>query len=295
MQVTKDQILVSDPLQQKSDLHIMVRDITGSYVLITYDLTNYNQIDSFHRSSQELDPENKITLSPDLFKAFSFNDKISILNAKRGNSGTWKTNLYCLDTEGQLATWKMANFSCSISDLLLDFHNSFVVSYKPDEIILSTVVYHRIVFIIISKSTYGNKRNSVTFTLPKLQSHTAKFIMRSCMVVSNYIYCSLLQLGVSACICQFKLLQNQRNTTNIQLVDTWHIDDHSNLQNCLISALGTEVFISCCKIANSKTIIEVQRLKSESIATYQFPCIVKINTISVVQCESLVIAVIRIS
>ena len=274
----------------------MVRGTTGSYALITYDLTNYNQIDSFHRSSQELDPENKITLSPDLSKAFSFNDKISILNAKRGNSGTWKINLYCLDTEGQLATWKMANFSSSFSDLLLDFHNSFVVSYKCDEIILASIVNNRIIFHIVSKSIHGNKRNSATFTLPKLQSRTAKFIMQSYIVVSTYIYCSLLQLGVSACICRFKLLQNQRNTTSVQLVDTWHINDHSNLQNCFISALNAQVFINCCKVADNKTTIEVKRLKSdltaESIASFQFPCIVKINTVSIVPCENLVIAVI---
>ena len=294
IEVTKDQKLVLTPVKNGCDLHVMVQSTTtGRYTFISYHLTNCDQTDFFHRSSQELDTDTKIVLSSDLCKALFFDHKFLMLIGKRGNSGTWKTSLHCLDTEGQFATWKLvSNFSTSFSELLLDFPNSFVVSYKPDKIILASIITNRIIFHVISKSIDGNKRNSATFALPQLHNRTAKFIMQSCIVVSNYIYCSLLQVGVSARICQFKLPQNQRNTTNIQLVDTWHIDDHSNLQNCLISALNAEVFISCCKIADSKTILEVQRLKSESIATYQFPCIVKINTISVVQCESLVIAVI---
>ena len=301
IEVTKNQKLVLIPVQQMCDLHVMVQStINESYTLITYDLTNYNQIDSFHRGSQKLDPK-KIVLTFSACKAFSFNNRFSILFGEHNNSSrTWKTKVYSLDTESQLATWKLvSNFSPSISELLFDFHNCFVMSHKIDEIIIVSIVKDRIIFYIISKSISGNIRNLATFTLRQLYNHTAKFIMQSCIVVSNYIYCSLLHQGMGAKIYQFKLQQKEK-TTKVWFVESWYIEDSpTDLQNCFMSVHYKEVLVICCKIVDNKTILEVRRLKSNPTAVlspefnFTFPYKVKIITVSVVPCcESLVFAVI---
>ena len=227
---------------------------------------------------------------------FFFNGKFSILNGRCIIEATWQTNLYYLDTEGLLATWKLVpNFRPSFSQLMLDFSNSFVVSRKPNEIIIISIVNNRIYFHIISTSIQGIERSSATFTLPKLHGSTAKFIMQSCIVLSNCIYCGLLQQGISACIYQVKVLENYKSM-NVRLVNTWHINDDFNLQNCFILVHNGEVYISCRKDAANKTTIELKRLKLsctvESIAHFTFPYLVKVSAVSVVSRKSLVIAVI---
>ena len=59
-------------IDKDCDLYVMVQSTTNKrYTLIIYDLANCNQIDSFHRDSQELDPNAKISvLSPNEFKIF---------------------------------------------------------------------------------------------------------------------------------------------------------------------------------------------------------------------------------
>ena len=298
IEVTKDQNIVLIPVQQNCDLHVMVQStIDDSYTLITYDLSKYNQIDSFHRGSQELGP-NKILPTSESCKAFYFNKKFSILCGELSSrTYMWNTKLYSLDTEGDLATWKLvSNFSPSISELLFDFHGCFAVSCKINEIIVVSIVKNHIIFHIMSKSIHGNKRSSVTFTLQQLKKYPTKFIMQSSIVASNYLYCSWLYQGVGAKIYQFKLQQKQ-NTTKVWLKKAWHIED--DLQNCFVSVHNKEVFIICSKVVDNKTFVEVKQLKSNPTAvispksSFEFSSKVKIITASVVPlCEKLALAVI---
>ena len=261
--------------------------------------------DSFHRSSQELNPKRKLMLSTAACKMFCLNNKISILTGKLHNR-TWRSSVNCLDTEPQLATWKLIpSLTLSTSELFLNFDNSFVMSYKDDTIIIVSVVHDSVHFHVIGKGIYGKKSAFTNVTLSRLNIHSApaRFKIQSCIMLSNNIYCSLWQQGVGFRICQFNIKisqQLQKISLCVRLASTWQINDNPILQtcNCFISVHNREIIIICCDIADGKNIIEIKRLNYDaavvlpSESRFAFPYKVRIVAASVVpRSENLVVAV----
>lgn len=264
--------------------------------------------DSFHRSSQELNPKNTSMLGTAACKMFCLNNEISILTGKLHNR-MWRSSSYYLDTKTPLATWKHISYlTLSISELFLDFENSFIIPYKDDTIILVSVVNDSMHFNVICKGIHGKKSVSTNVSLSQLNirsggSAPAKFKIQSCIMLSNNMYCSLWQQGIGVRICQFniKIMQQlQKISSTVRLTSSWQINDNSTLQscNCFISVHNSKIIIICCDIADGKSIIEIKRLNYDakvvlpSESRYAFPYVVRIVTASVVpQSENLVVAV----
>ena len=292
-EITNSQNLLFIPNQQNNELNLVEQNnATGKQTLICY----FNLAESFmHRSSQEINA-NKIILSLATCKMFSLNNKISLLIGKLSNN-TWKLSFYSLHTESM--TYKqVSNFSLSIPEPNFDFVNCIPVSHRDGRVIIASVLNDRIVFHIFYKSTSGKKWASAFSMLSQPQT---KLKIQSCIIVSNKVYCSLVQEGVGARICQFNiriLQQHQKNSINVQPVCMWYIKD-PNLKNCIISIHKEEVIIICCYNVNNKTVIEVKQLNSSpkmispTLYRFKFPCIVNIFAVSVVPCsENFVIVVI---
>lgn len=264
-----------------------------------YNLAN----SSLHCSSQEIDA-NKITLSSATSKMFCFGNKIAILIGKINNK-IWKLSLYCLDVETTLiAVWKLvSHFTLSIPEAQFDFENSALVSHKDGGLIIVSILNDRITFQVFSKSVSGKKWASAHSTLSQASQASTKFKIHSCIVISNDIYCSLLQHGVGARIYQFNISyrlfqQQQRGSITVRPARTWHIKDYPTLQNCFLSVHKGQVVVICCNADSNKSIIEVKEPKSNSISVssalhrFEFPYIVKIVAASVApSSESFAIAI----
>ena len=301
-EITSSQNLLLGPIQQNDELNLLEQNsTTGNF---NYMLVCYKMADScLHRSSQEINA-NKITISSATCKMFCLNGKMSLLVGKFNVNRTWKLSLYRLDTDTLHATWRsLSHFSLLVSESMFDFENSIPISHKNDGVVITSALNDRIVFHIFLKALSGKKSWASAFSMLSLpQGCSAKFKIQSCDVLLDHIYCSLLQPGVGARVCQFKiriLQQHQRNSINVRPSNTWHIKDDPTLQNCFISVHNEKVILICCNDANNKSIIEIKYPKSGSttvsFAQYRFECpyIVKIVSATVVPCsESLVIALI---
>ena len=298
-EVTSNQNLLLVPIQHNDELNLLEQSTTTANcncMLICYKMAD----SCLHRSSQEINAS-KIAICSATCKIFCLNDKISLLVGKGNVNKTLKLSLYHLDTDTLQATWKsVSHFSLSVSESVFDFENSIPVSHKNGGVIITSALNNRLVFYIFFKALSGKRSWASAFSmLSQPQGHSAKFKMQSCIVISNNIYCSLLQQGVGARVCQFNiriLQQHQKNSINVRPTYTWHIKDDSTLQNCFLSVHREKVILICCNDTNSKTIMEIKYLKPSSTAVspaqyrLEFPYIVKMISATAVPSESLVIA-----
>lgn len=243
-----------------------------------------------HRRSHEFDPTNKTILSHASNKMLCYNDKVSLLSGKLSNK-MWKLSLCYLNTENKFASWKpILNFNFSISESLLDFENCIAVSHKESGLILVSVSNDRIIFHVYSKNSPGKKWVSASSQLPPpSQVHSAKYKIQSCVVISNFIYCSLLQ-GMNAHIYKFSirlLQQQQRGTIPVRPNYVWHInEDGRTLTNCFVTLHKGEVAIISCYVTDDKSSLEVKYLKSEIVSAsrykFHFPYKITIACASII-------------
>ena len=257
-EVTSNQILILIPVQQNHELNLVEHNsLTGTWTVICYNL-----IDSFlHRSSEGINV-NKIILDATTRKIFYYNNKISLFVGKVNNHA-WKLTLHSLVTEGQLSTFKpVLHCNLSLPESSFDSENWLAVSHKSGEIIIPTVLHDRINLNIFSTS--GKKWLLAYSILAQPLTRSVKVKISSCIVVSNYLYCSMVQQEVGARICQFNiriLQQYQRNSINVRPVNILHIRDNPTLQNCFVSTHKEVVVIICCSNINDKSCIEVRQPK----------------------------------
>lgn len=271
------------------------------YTVINYCLDNDFAV---HRSSQDIDPDDKIILTAQNSKMFYYsNNVISLLNGKLTNR-SWKLTIYYLDTEAPTyALWRpLLNSRFVIIESVFDFKNSIPVLQGNNEVIIASVLKDRISF---HSFVLGKKGVSSTISqLPNLYT-TEKYKLQSCIIISNHIYCSLLLYGEKASIYKFSirsLHQHHKRGIPICPQHTWHIKrDTRTLTNCFVSVHKEEepIIIICCYVVHDKSILEVKKPAanctevSSTEYTYEFPYIVKIISTSVVPYfENLVIAVI---
>jgi len=266
----------------------MIQSTTNeNYMLKTYNLNDPLQ---HKESNQEIDPASKILPFAATCKLFCFNNKISLLYGKLNNK-TFKSSLYQLDTGSQLASWKLISYSnLSVSELLIDPENLIPISHKDDEAIVTSVLNDCIVFHVFSKNTPGRKWISATSSIPQPSNRSAKHKIQSCVVVSNFIYCSVLLNGIGARIYKFNirsLQQYQRSNVSIRPTSTWHIRDDRTLQNCFTSVHKGEVIIICFAVVSNQTVLEIKRPVLNSTVSpveyrFKFPQMVKVMAGSVI-------------
>ena len=294
-EITNKQISILIPIQHNHEFNMVEHNsLTGTWTVICYNLA-----DSFlHRSSDEINVSKSI-LSATTCKIFYYNNKISLFVGKLNNH-TWKLTLYSLNTETQPSTFKLVpHHSLSLTKPDFDSENWITVSNKDGWIIIASVISDQICFRVLSKA---KKWLSAYSVLAQPLAHSLKVKISSAIVVSNNLYCSFVQQGLGARICQFSIKmfqQHQRSSINIRPVCTWHIKDDPTLQNCFLSTYKEEVIIVCCNDVNDKSHIEVRRPKSKSTVTssalYRYGLPYKANIVGTPvdpHSENLVIAVI---
>lgn len=273
-------------------LHSIVRNFAnGNDTLKTYNL--------LHHKVKDINLTNKDLFCADTsYKTFSFCNKHSLLIGKLDYK-TWKLRLYQLDyTKAACATWEqVAYFKYSISDSLFDLQNCIPVSHGEDKVILVSVLNndieksHCIVFHIFSQKAKNWK--IVSALLPIQFTRTAEYHIQSCIVVSNYIYCSLLLHGTGTYIYKFDLILFQQRNINIRPVCSWEIREPT-LQSCFLSILQEEVVASSFKSINNKSIMEVRRLINFSPSLpvdyqFEYQCEVKIIAASVISTSRIIV------
>ena len=276
-------------------LYSIVRNSTDrTNILKTYHL--------IHHKENDINLTNKKSLHAyTSFKLFSFCNKLALLTGKH-DFRTWNLRLYQLDqTTATCATWEQVAFSkYSISDSLFDFQNCIPVSHREDRVTLVSVLNdhvnanHCIAFHIFSQKVSGRNWKATRSLLPIQFTSTAEYQLQSCILVSDYIYCSLLLHGIGAFIYKFDLLllQQQRNIS-IRPDCDWHIRELA-LQSCFLSVLQEEVIIISFKSISNRSFMEVSRLKNflpVPPADYQFEytCKVKITAASIISASMLVV------
>ena len=213
---------------------------------------------------------------------------------------TWKLRLYQkTDTKAQLPTWEqIGRFKFSV--LRLDLKNSMPVLLKDDGIVLLTVINPEIrlanscvvVYLFPPSKVSEKDWKGASLSLPQLRIRTAKYEIQSCIIMSDHIFFSLLLPEVGAYICRLELMSLQhpkemRNIVNLkpEQITSWKIEE-STVQNCFLAVLKEDIIILSFIVTNSKTVMEIKRLTTQSISpteyTYPFPCVMKIFTASIV-------------
>jgi len=197
-------------------------------------------------------------------KIFYFNDKISLLIGKLSYK-TWYLNFYQLDTQNSPVSSEQIAFSrLSISESLFDLENTIPVSHKDDGIMMVGVLNdqvkatYRIVFHIFSQNVSGRNWKTTSSLLPLQHTHPAGYKIQSCIVESNYIYCSVLLHETCAYVYKFDLMLLQKHQNdNVRPVNNWHMTEPT-LQNTFLSVLNKEIITLNFKKASNKTIMEVK-------------------------------------
>jgi len=185
--------------------------------------------------------------------------------------------------------------------LQLDLKNSIPLSLENDEIILVSAINQKtrqevnsfiVAYLFPSSKVSGKSWKAVKLSLPSCICAT-KYKIQSCIVMSNYIYCSLLLPEVGAYIYKFGLASLQQHQkemhdiVNISPEHSWQVGD-PNLQNCFLSLLKEKIIAINFHTANGKSIIEVKRLATKTSVVsptkykFGFPYMVKIITASVI-------------
>ena len=297
-EITNDKNISLIPFYQNNEVHLMMQSTTSptKCTFITYDTTDPYVM---HRSSQDMDSTNTITLCPTTCKVFCSDNNISLLNGKL-NKGTWKLNSHNLDTKDLLASWKPV-LNLAITESLFNLENSVAVSHEDNKIILASILSgpDRIIFHLV---TPGKQRVSASSLLPQLYTRSAKYQIKSCIILSNSIYCSLVH-GEKARVYKFSrraLQQYQKSNITIRPQSAWQIKENDHpLTSCFVSVHKGEAIVIFSYVADDKTIIGVKHPKpghpilTSTECTSEFPYKVHIISAAVIPCfENLVVAVI---
>jgi len=182
------------------------------------------------------------------------------------NYKTWNLNFYQLDTQDSLVSteWQIAFSRLSISESLFDLENTIPVSHKDDGIIMVSILNDQvkatycIIFHIFSQNVPGRNWKTTSSLLPLQYAHPAGYKIQSCIVESNYVYCSVLLHETCAYVYKFDLMLLQMHQNdNVRPVNNWHITEPT-LQNSFLSVLNKKIVTLNYKKASNGTIMEVK-------------------------------------
>ena len=230
-------------------------------------------------------------------KVFYFK-KLSLLSGQfNDGSQTWKLRLYQTVTKAQVQTWEQ-NSRFKFSVLRLDLKNSIPVSRKDDGIVLLSIINpetrqansYALIYLFPPSKVSEKDWKGASLQLPQPRIRTAKYEIQSCIMMSNYVYFSLLLPEVGAYIYRVELTSLQhpkemRDIVNLkpEQITSWKIED-STAQNCFLAVLKEDIIILSFIITNGKSVMEVKRLISHSSTEYMypFPRVMKIIVASIV-------------
>ena len=172
----------------------------------------------------------------------------------------------------ELPSWERSSyFTSSVSEM--DLKNSIPVSLENGEILLATILNQEascriIIYLFESLSSKVAEKGwkAVCSLLKPPPNRAAKYKIQSCVVISNYVYCSLFLPKVGAFIYKFKissLQQHQKEMFNIKEIHpdcsrSWAIKD-SNLQKCFLASLKEDIIIVTFSSTEDRTVVEVKR------------------------------------
>ena len=263
-------------------------------IMKLYSLLHGNQ------SSQEITFRNNLFCGTTFYIMFCRCNNICALTGKL-EFKTWKLNVHQLDIK--YAMWEQVAFSkYSISDSLFNFHNCIPVSYREDRVILVSIrndhnsSEHSIIFHVFTRRVSGRNWKTTSSLLPIQYTRNTEYRIKSSIVYSDHIYCSVMLDGIGAYIYKFDLIslqQNQKCSTGIKPVCHWHIREPS-LQNCLLSVLKQDIVVISINSVDDKTILEVRRpmnLLPYLPADYhfEFPCKIKVVATSIISTSKIAV------
>lgn len=263
------------PLIHNNELYVPVQTSTaGNDILKSYNLVNGQENNPREVKSRDHVPYAGCKML--------YSKNISLLIT---SSSTTKLGLYHLDTKVLPASWEVTS---RISAPLLDPRNSIPVPYKEDGVIIATVINQQptsqIKFHIFTSK--ADKRKSAT---SHLQSN-AKYLIQSCVILLNCIYCSLMLPKEGAYIYKFDIASLRKETNEDDSIPPdciWTIKN-CTLQSCFLSVLKGVVFTVLTLTCDNKSIMEIKRLLNHqkiSPVEYQceFTCMVKVVAASGIQ------------
>ena len=263
------------PLIHGNKLHVLKRyptatnDMLEAYNLIDGDITSQEVTQSYQTGSH---------LGLKMF----YSKNLSLFTY----SSTTRLCLYQLQTKTSPASWEQ---TLRPSAPQIDPTNSFPIPYKDDGVIIVTIITEQptsqIKFHIFSYSKAEKRKSTACHLLSN-----AKFQVRSCVILSNCIYCSFILPNEIVYFYKFDialLRKEPKKDESIPPIATWSLKD-STVQNCFMSVLQGMVYsVLIFTNQNKKTIMEVKRLLQDSKFSsvdyqFEFPCVVKVAAASVI-------------
>lgn len=238
--------------------------------VIIYDLKN--KIWSEGKDITGLD--NIVSLCPTML---TYSNKITVFG-----SGSTKAGLYTFDVLKKL--WVLVNDS-EFSFKNLDIKNSACYRYGQESVVVVTVLQASVYFYLFSPS----RKDDVQWKSAKLllSKQISNCQLQSCVVASNYVFCSLLTCA-HLLIYQVDLSpleQANSDTCYLKPASSWLLDNPS-IKKCFLSFLNEEVVTIMVKEMDNKKFVEVSELKHFNFGSLKplttFNSVVVVDTATVV-------------
>ena len=197
-------------------------------------------------------------------------------------SDSTKAGLYSFDFLKKL--WVPVNDS-EFSFKNLDIKNSVCYRYGPDSVVVVTVLQAFIYFYLFSPLRKDDAQwKSAKLLLSKQISNCQ---IQSCVVASNFIFCTLLTCAHLLIyeVDLGPLEQASNDTCYLKPTTSWLLDN-SNIKKCFLSFLNEEVVTIMVKEMNNKKFVEVSQLKHFNLGSLKplttFNSVMVVDTATVV-------------
>lgn len=209
-----------------------------------------------------------------------------------------KLQIYQLHKKDHLYSWEL--FICStfrVHPHLLEQGNVVCISYENDGVAVISIVNqlttrdpHKMTVLLFSSQRVGGRYwRYTTITLTDLQCD--RFKIKSCVAISNYIYCSLMVQESAVYIYEInlttlKLSSKEANDSSLPK-HMWAIESLS-LKNCFLSALNEKLILITFADIKEQTCLEVRQFSNPICEVpapafqFLFPYLVTAVTASIV-------------
>lgn len=180
---------------------------------------------------------------------------------------------------------------------LVKLKNSVCTSYKNDGVIMVSVLdqltrqaSNLMTFHLFSQTkTAGKNWKTASLLLPTVlhSFDKCKYQLQSCVVISEYLYCSLMLHEMTAYVFEIGLLPLEKYDKEYyegSLPEKNWIVEGPFIKSCFVSVFEEKVVITTFKNMNDKTAMEVRSPSEESsslkpMCHYDFSSVVKVVTV----------------
>ena len=310
------------PMIQGFTLHCVSQNSKASKssrMVLENRLESYNILSG--KSEARKDLKNcKQTVCP---RMLSYCNTVTILGCESDSEKNLSVGLYRLKNTAYYSTWELiVGSSFTLSQLDLDIDNAACVSYN-DTVIIASVLNQRTSSRLIfqfydpsKKSANGTYWSSAS---TQLRLHSGvQYQIQSCIVRSEFIYCSLLLIGTGVYIYKISLLPLQKCTTVLPPLQKsttgpstlqksiafpkeflYTSSSHKLIENKLlqnyflvVGPSGNAFTIAICN-KDTKSIVKVEQMMDLDTFSFKveyiFPSTVKVITASVVRNYTIII------